>query len=82
MNGSLSTVPFGEMWEDDRYWSRLAVDGRKFEGWFYYSGDFEKLVDHEIKMIASEIRARPFLLRQSPLLLRPRCSCDTPALTA
>jgi len=44
----VNSLPFEEMWEDDRYWSQLALEGKRFEGWFYYSGDFEKLVDCKI----------------------------------
>jgi len=46
---NVDSLPLEEMWEDDRYWSRLALEGRRFEGWFYYSGDFEKLVDYRIE---------------------------------
>ena len=46
---NVNELPFQEMWEDDRYWHRLALDGRIFEGWFYYTGDFEKLVDYRIE---------------------------------
>jgi 8-oxo-dGTP diphosphatase len=42
-------LPFDEMWEDDRHWYQLALGGTRFEGWFYYSGDFEKLIDHKIE---------------------------------
>src|SRR5207248_8372962 len=42
-----NSLSLEEMWEDDRYWSRLALEGRRFEGWFYYSGDFENLVDYQ-----------------------------------
>ena len=44
----VDALPFEEMWEDDRYWSRQALEGKRFEGWFYYSGDFEKLVDYRV----------------------------------
>ena len=44
----VDALPFQEMWEDDRYWSRLALEGKRFEGWFYYSGDFEKLIDYRV----------------------------------
>jgi 8-oxo-dGTP diphosphatase len=50
--------PYDEMWEDDRFWSHLAVEGRRFEGWFYYSGDFEKLEDHKVTVIENELLAR------------------------
>jgi len=43
--------PFDEMWEDDRYWYRLAIEGRRFRGDFYFRGDFEKLVDHKIELL-------------------------------
>jgi len=46
---NVNSLPLEEMWEDDRYWSQLALQGRRFEGWFYYSGDFEKLVDYRIE---------------------------------
>jgi len=46
---NVDALPFEEMWEDDRHWHRLALNGRKFEGWFYYSGDFEKLVEYKIE---------------------------------
>lgn len=41
-------LPFRDMWEDDPLWVQLVFDQKKFEGWFYYNGDFEKLVDHRI----------------------------------
>ena len=54
---SVDALPFDEMWEDDQYWYRLAIGGTRFRGWFYYSGDFEKLIDHkvEVKSPASQI---------------------------
>lgn len=50
---SIDALPFDEMWEDDRHWSRLVFEGKRFEGWFYYSGDFEKLVDYGIKELST-----------------------------
>lgn len=47
---SVHALPFGEMWEDDQYWYRLALDGTRFAGWFYFSADFEKLIDHRIEV--------------------------------
>lgn len=46
---NVNALPFEEMWEDDQYWHRLVLEGKKFEGWFYYTGDFEKLVDYKIE---------------------------------
>jgi 8-oxo-dGTP pyrophosphatase MutT (NUDIX family) len=47
----INKPPFDEMWEDDRYWYKHAVEGRKFRGLFYFRGDFEKLVDHRIELL-------------------------------
>jgi 8-oxo-dGTP diphosphatase len=44
-------LPLDEMWEDDRYWYRHAIEGRSFHGDFYFRGDFEKLVDHKIELL-------------------------------
>jgi 8-oxo-dGTP diphosphatase len=46
---NVDALPFNEMWEDDQHWVRLALGGRRLEGWFYYSGDFEKLVDYRLE---------------------------------
>jgi 8-oxo-dGTP diphosphatase len=50
---SIDALPFEEMWEDDQYWYKVALNGGKFEGWFYFSGDFEKLIDHRIEVESS-----------------------------
>jgi len=46
----IDALPFDEMWEDDQYWCRLALEGTRLEGWFYFSGDFENLIDHRIEV--------------------------------
>lgn len=50
----VGSLPFEEMWEDNRYWLRQALEGERFQGWFYFSGDFEKLMDHKIDPVESE----------------------------
>jgi len=57
---SIDALPFDEMWEDDQYWYGMALEGTGFEGWFYFSGDFEKLIDHRIEV---KPLARPRSLR-------------------
>jgi 8-oxo-dGTP pyrophosphatase MutT (NUDIX family) len=47
---SIDALPFNEMWDDDRHWYTLATEGTRFQGWFYFSGDFEKLIDHRIEV--------------------------------
>jgi len=36
---SISNLPFDEMWADDRLWLRQALDGKRFRGFFAFSGD-------------------------------------------
>jgi 8-oxo-dGTP diphosphatase len=45
---NIDALPLDQMWEDDQYWCRMALGGTRLEGWFYYSGEFEKLIDHRI----------------------------------
>ncbi len=55
---NIDTLPLEDMWEDDQYWCRIAIGGTRLQGWFYYSGDFEKLIDHKI-----EAMSRPELIQ-------------------
>lgn len=36
---TLDEIPFEEMWEDDRYWLRPMLDGRKFRADFLFDGE-------------------------------------------
>ena len=47
---NIDALPFDEMWEDDQYWCRLAIEGTRLQGWFYFSGNFEKLINHRIEV--------------------------------
>ena len=42
----VDAVPFGEMWEDDRYWLPLLVEGRRFAGRWIFDGD--RMLDHRL----------------------------------
>ena len=33
------SLPFDEMWADDRLWFPLMLAGRRFRGWFVFDGD-------------------------------------------
>ncbi len=35
---SLREIPYDDMWEDDKYWLPLVIDGLHFNGNFYFSG--------------------------------------------
>ena len=42
----LSTIPFEEMWEDDRYWLPEVLNGQSVRGYFTFVN--EQLLDHEV----------------------------------
>ena len=35
---SIDNIPYGRMWDDDRYWLRHALEGRKFDAEFVFDG--------------------------------------------
>jgi 8-oxo-dGTP pyrophosphatase MutT (NUDIX family) len=41
-------LPMDRMWEDDKYWLPLLVDGKKFSGTFEFTDDSKELVTHKI----------------------------------
>ena len=43
---NLSTIPFEEMWEDDRYWLPEVLNGQSVRGYFTFVN--ERLLDHEV----------------------------------
>lgn len=43
---SVEEIPFERMWEDDRLWIPLMLDGRPFKGRFLFDGD--AMLDREI----------------------------------
>lgn len=42
----VDAIPFDRMWEDDRLWIPLMLEGRAFRGRFLFDGDV--MLDHEI----------------------------------
>lgn len=46
----IDELPLDSMWEDYKHWYRLLLEGRRLEGEFYFSGDFEKLRDHQLRI--------------------------------
>ncbi len=36
---AIEDIPFEEMWEDDRFWLREALEGRCFDAWFVFDGE-------------------------------------------
>lgn len=39
-------IPYDEMWEDDRLWLPLVLEGRRFSGRYIFDGDV--MLDHEV----------------------------------
>ncbi|NIP19117.1 MAG: NUDIX domain-containing protein [Xanthomonadales bacterium] len=46
---SLDEIPYGEMWEDDRIWLPLVIDGRHFSARWVFDGD--RMLDHDIRIV-------------------------------
>ncbi len=38
----VSSIPYNDMWEDDRYWLPLVINGLKFRAKFWFSGEVMK----------------------------------------
>jgi 8-oxo-dGTP diphosphatase len=45
----LDRIPYDEMWEDDRLWLPLLVEGTPFSGRFIFDGD--SMLDHELDLL-------------------------------
>jgi len=46
----LSSIPFSEMWEDDRHWLPHVLSGYNVEGHFYFDGDYSRLIRFNLKV--------------------------------
>lgn len=46
---SVDAIPYAEMWEDDRYWLPLMLEGKTFTGFFTFDGN---------SMLSKEIEIR------------------------
>lgn len=44
----ISEIPYDEMWEDDRHWLPLLLEGKRFEGEFFYDEDGAELLEKAI----------------------------------
>ena len=50
----LSEIPYDKMWDEDKYWMPMILDGKKIEGDFIFE-EGEKLLKQEIKIVESWI---------------------------
>ena len=42
-------IPYARMWDDDRYWLPLLLNGVEFDARFYYDEGNKHVVDYEIR---------------------------------
>ena len=43
-------IPFSQMWQDDKYWLPLFLEGKKFKGKFIFD-DADNILEHELKEV-------------------------------
>lgn len=46
---STDSIPYNQMWEDDKHWLPLLLKDKKFTGHFWFEGEFEHLVRYKIE---------------------------------
>jgi 8-oxo-dGTP pyrophosphatase MutT (NUDIX family) len=44
----LEKISYGDMWEDDIHWLPLLLEGRDFDGAFYFNEDASRLLDFRL----------------------------------
>ena len=48
----VGAIPFDEMWEDDRFWLPLVLEGRRFSGYWIFDGD--RMLDYRLELLGDE----------------------------
>lgn len=48
---SFEEIPYDEMWQDDKHWLPLLLEGKRFQGDFYFDEKGERLLDFSLKEI-------------------------------
>jgi 8-oxo-dGTP diphosphatase len=41
--------PYEEMWDDDRYWLPLLLEGERFRGEFYFDSEGEDVLEYDLE---------------------------------
>lgn len=47
---AVDEIPYGEMWQDDEHWLPLLLEGRRFDGDFYFNKEGTELIDFDLKI--------------------------------
>lgn len=47
----INTIPYKKMWDDDKYWFPLFLEGKSFEANFVFDKK-DKVIEHEIRLLA------------------------------
>lgn len=50
----IDKIPYDKMFEDDRYWMPLILEGKKVNGFFEFDDNF-KLLSHKVEEIKKEV---------------------------
>lgn len=48
---SKQSIPYEEMWEDDKHWLPILISGKRFKGSFEFSQDGKKIVDYKVETL-------------------------------
>jgi 8-oxo-dGTP diphosphatase len=48
----IDALPYHEMWQDDRVWLPLLLDGKGFVGDFYFTENYSEFLSHEVRQAA------------------------------
>ena len=50
----LDGLPFDKMWQDDAHWVPLLLEGKHFNGEFFFSEDGNELLKHELRITKTQ----------------------------
>jgi 8-oxo-dGTP diphosphatase len=54
---ALDEIPYDDMWEDDRMWLPLVIDGQRFSArWIF---DEDRMLDHDIELVETVVPGGP-----------------------
>jgi hypothetical protein len=51
---AFADIPYATMWDDDKYWFPLFLEGKKFTGTFWFDRDGKKVLHQELELETSQ----------------------------